>query len=88
MKIIDNVFTELNKNNLQGYVITHGNRQNGKLVQKDELTFYWRQALNLSKSIHYGDCSLYYNSKNIRTIANMDVRILDKTKQYEYLTFK
>jgi len=66
------------------YVIMFGNLEHGWVCTKDELKEFWGKAIRSSQNRHFGDVTLLYNGKLIRSINNANVKILDKEVRYKY----
>lgn len=76
------------KDNIQGYVIRYGNSTIGYQLTKEELLKQWKGFVLNSKYVRPGDIELLYNGKLIRSIINMQNRILDKTAKYPCKHYK
>ena len=84
METIFNIYQIVDKHpeELPTYCILFGNREEGWCMEKDELIHFWNKAIRCSKSIHYGDVTLFKNGKLIRAVHNARERILNKNITY------
>ncbi len=84
MKSIANAWVEFQKpSDINDYLILFGNRNEGWNVTKEELPFYWKLAVKSSSHVSYGDVTLLYKNKLIRTVNNFNNRLLDKSATYK-----
>jgi hypothetical protein len=75
--------------NIEGYAFVFGNLTCGYvLTDKALLQTCWSKAIHMSQSHSYGDVSLYYNGKLIRSMMNGNNRILDKQTLFKYKVTK
>lgn len=79
-----------NVHQTKGYVAMFGNQVYGEVPNPNEpLKSFWRKQLERSK-FRSGDVALYYNGKLIRSVNNMQERILNKDIRFycSYAKFK
>lgn len=74
--------THSNVDKSTGYIAMFGNQIYGeKPNQNQPLQSFWRTQLERSKWMS-GDVTLFNNGKLIRSVINMENRILDKDREY------
>jgi hypothetical protein len=74
--------THSNVENSTDYIVMFGNQVYGEKPNPNQsVKSFWRKQLERSKSM-CGDVSLFYNGKLIRSVINMENRILDKDRKY------
>ena len=77
--IYDDKASELwDKLSLLDYMIVFGNQEHGWNCSKEELSRIWKISIRNSKFKYWGDVSLIYKGKLIRSLHNAIEKILDK----------
>lgn len=75
--IVGNVYKLIDEKTSIGYTIVFGNLYWGYHIPEDKksLKRLWSICIHLSKAKYYGDITLFYNCKLIRSINNANVPI-------------
>ena len=87
--IVPNAYEILNLGTAYDYLIVFGNSSSGYYItNKADVAYAWGKAIRLSTLNAYGDISLYYNHKLIRSICNANIKTLNKSSEYKYVVHK